>query len=143
MPQIPNSAPVQEPFELLYLNGQPQVSSQLSVPGFRDIRLAKDTQSTCDSLAEEAKNCKGRIRSETECNDYVALHALVDEAIRKLNIVAKQDRAPFVRIQAQITAAIEPMLTELRQVSLQLRDAVTQWRDEVLEGKRREQERLE
>lgn len=141
MPQ--KYASTQEPFELLYLNGQPQVSSQLQIPVFRDVCLAKASQDDCDSIVDKSKHFTRPIRNEREYDDCIAFHKVVDEAIAKLKELTKQDRTPFVTILQQITTAVEPMQNQLQLISQQLREAVTQWRAMVVEGQRREQERLE
>jgi hypothetical protein len=134
---------VQGPLELLYRNGQPTTSGQVVIPRFSDISLTKESQSACDDVLDEAKRFDHQIRSDKECQDYIALHSLVDELRTKLRELANNDRAPFSHILAQIASAIEPAQTKLTLLSDQLKKRITEWRAMILEGQRREQERLE
>ena len=134
---------VQEPLALLYRNGDPAISGNVAFPRFTDICLTKDSQDICDAVFDEATRFDHPIRSEKECQDYIALHSMVDEVLHRIRTLAKTDREPFTKILQQISAALEPIQTKLVTISSGLNNQITKWRAQVLEGQRREQQRLE
>lgn len=143
---MPKKPPTQssEPLALLYRNGQPFTSNELDIhiPRFTDICLTKDSQDQCDDAIDLARKYDHAIHSEKEKNDYAAVHSLVDELIDKLRSLAKLDREHVVKICSQQSAAIEPVLHQLVDLSRLLKERITEWVALVREGERREEERL-
>jgi type I site-specific restriction-modification system R (restriction) subunit len=133
----------QEPLALLYRNGEAATSGHLTVPRFSDICLTKESQDLCDGIVERAKKFDHRIQSEAQCEAYIDLHTGVDKILREVRQLAANDRAPFTKILTQISTALEPVQTQLISISEALKRRITEWRAEVAEGQRREQERLE
>jgi hypothetical protein len=138
----PKTDHTQEPLALLYLNGESAVSGEVAVPRFKDICLDKKSQNACEELIEETRKYNHPIRNEKECQDYIALHSLVDERVHDLRKLAHDDRQEWNKILSQISAAIEPMLAQLISISGQLTKTITKWRALVVEGQRREEQRL-
>src|ERR1700757_1449729 len=108
-------------FQLLYRNGQAAVSGQIDVPRYKDICLTKDSQDECDDLIEQVKKCEHPIQSDREGQDYIALHSLWVVSRRALNKLEDNDRAPWMPIMRQISAAIEPTRNKLIVISADLK----------------------
>jgi hypothetical protein len=131
-----------EAYQLLYRNGQTTVSGQVDIPRFSDICLTKETQDDCDAAIRDAEKCEAPIRSDAECQKYIDRHSVVDRCKLELQELEKNDRKRWLPILSQISAAIDPTLNKLIVISDQLRKRIAEWRNMVLEGKRREEERL-
>src|SRR6516165_10756211 len=141
MPQNILHADAQEPLELLYRNGQAETSSTLVATRFTDICLTKSSQKCCDDLIQLAGHFTA-IRNQKECQECIALHALVVEIIKNLRKLTKKDRQPFTNILSQIAAATEPIQTKLILIEARIDGMITDWRTMIVEGERREAERL-
>ena len=113
------------------------------MPRFTDVCFTKDSQGILDVIIDQAAKSDHPIRSERECQDRIALHNTVDELLGCIHNLAKDDREPMVRILQQISAAIEPTQSQLINISSTQKRYITEWRAQVLEGQRREQQRLE
>jgi hypothetical protein len=133
---------IQSPLALLYRNGSPAVSSEVHIPVFRDVCLEKRSQELCEAMLEESEKLDRPIRSEAELNLYIDFHSKIDDLLRALKNLKHQEREPWVRILSQISEAIAVMENRLTMVSATLRKRITTWRELVLEGQRREAERL-
>jgi hypothetical protein len=131
-------AELNDHLELNYVNG----AAATKPPVFSDVRLSRDSQAECELLVEEAKKEDRVIRNDSQMQKCIEVHGDVDAMIEKLKKLEAVHREPWVRVLSQISAALNPMKTQLQLLSSALRTRVNAWRQQKLEGERAEQERL-
>src|ERR1700756_795329 len=95
--------------ELVYLNGQEHGGA----PIFKDVRLSRDSQISCEELLQLAKQHDKRIRSENECEKCLLIEKDLKARIAALQWLRQKEREAWVRILTQINEGIVPIETQL------------------------------
>jgi hypothetical protein len=121
--------------ELVYLNGQEHGGA----PVFKDVRLERDSQATCEHELVLAKEQDKRIRSESELKRCLDTCVKLRTRLKQLEWLRIQERKPWNHILSQIEAGISPLATQLQQIEKQLKQRIANWRAEVEEGRQKQQ----